>query len=97
SLRDWSSDVCSSDLDDGLSVKRLIATSPDAWGESGYRLNNFQYTPGQDLKGRDGLGALVISERLKPSNLPLSVPGGRLAVFGTRSEERRVGKEWRDR
>jgi hypothetical protein len=69
--------------DDGLSVKRLIATSKDAWGESGYRLRNAQYTPGQDLKGPDGLGVLVVSERLKPSNLPLSVPGGRLAVFGT--------------
>ena len=26
---------------------------------------------------------MVISERLKPANLPLSVRGGRLAVFGT--------------
>ena len=69
--------------DDGLSVKRLIATSKDAWGESGYRLRDAQYTPGQDLKSPDGLGVMVISERLKPSNLPLSVPGGRLAVFGT--------------
>jgi hypothetical protein len=69
--------------DDGLSIKRLIATSSAAWGESGYRLRNAEYTPGQDLRGRDGLGALVISERLKPANLPLSVPGGRLAVFGT--------------
>ena len=69
--------------DDGLSVKRLIATSKDAWGESGYRLRDAQYTPGQDLKGPDGLGVMVISERLKPSNLPHSVPGGRLAVFGT--------------
>jgi hypothetical protein len=70
-------------LDDGLSVKQLVVTSKSAWGESGYRLRNAVYTPGQDLKGRDGLGVVVISERLKPANLPLSVPGGRLAVFGT--------------
>lgn len=69
--------------DDGLSVKILAATSPTAWGESGYRLRDFVYTPGQDLRARNGLGVLVISERLKPAALPLSVRGGRLAVFGT--------------
>ena len=69
-------------LDDGLSVKKLIATSPTAWGESDYRLRSRpEYTPGQDLRGQ--LGVLVVSERLKPANLPLSVPGGRLAVLGT--------------
>lgn len=67
--------------DDGLYVKRLIATSKEAWGESGYKLKNFVYTPEQDLKGE--LGLMVISERRKPSNLPLSVRGGRLAVLGT--------------
>ena len=69
--------------DDGLSVKALVASSPTAWGESGYRLRNAEYTAGQDLRHRNGLGILVISERLKPANLPLSVPGGRLVVFGT--------------
>jgi hypothetical protein len=69
--------------DDGLNVKVLAASSPTAWGESGWRLQDAAYTPGQDLRGRQGLGVLVISERLKPANLPLSVPGGRLAVFGT--------------
>jgi ABC-type uncharacterized transport system involved in gliding motility auxiliary subunit len=69
--------------DDGLRVKKLIATSPSAWGESSYRIKTvpFAYTPGQDLKGE--LGVMVISERLKPANLPLSVRGGRLAVIGT--------------
>jgi hypothetical protein len=69
--------------DDGLSVKTLAASSPTAWGESSYRLGNAEFTPGQDLRSRNGLGVLVISERLKPANLRLSVPGGRLAVFGT--------------
>lgn len=67
--------------DDGLRVKTLITTSPEAWGESSYRLREFAYTPEQDLKGE--LGVMVISERLKPANLPLSVRGGRLAVIGT--------------
>lgn len=78
--------VVSDDLgrtaDDGLNVKKLIATSDTAWGESSYRLRiPPQFTPGQDLKGQ--LGALVVSERVKPANLELSVRGGRLAVFGT--------------
>ena len=77
------SDELGRSLDDGLSVKKLVATSKSAWGERSYRLKNVmpEYTPGQDLKGE--LGVMVISERLKPANLPLSVKGGRLAVFGT--------------
>lgn len=79
--------VVSEDLgrtdDDGLSVKKLIATSDAAWGETNYRQRvPAAHTPGQDLKGQ--LGVMVISERLKPANnLPLSVRGGRLAVVGT--------------
>ncbi|MBA3849669.1 MAG: ABC transporter [Opitutus sp.] len=78
--------VVSDDLgraaDDGLDVKKLVATSETAWGETSYRLRERRYTPGQDLRGQ--LGILVISERTKPANnLPLSVRGGRLAVFGT--------------
>ena len=69
--------------DDGLKVQKLIATGDTAWGERSYRLHMpAAYTPGQDLKGQ--LGVMVISERLKPANnLPLSVRGGRLVVFGT--------------
>lgn len=72
--------------DDGLTVSTLIKTSPSAWGETSYRLRNIkpEYTYGEDLRLKDGLGVLTISERLKPANnLPLSIRGGRLAVFGT--------------
>ena len=77
------SDDLGRSLDDGLRVKKLIATSSLAWGEKSYRIRSKlpEYTPGQDLKGE--LGVMVISERLKPAHLDLSVPGGRLAVFGT--------------
>lgn len=69
-------------VEDGIKVQTLAATSESAWGERSYRLREpRQYTPGQDLHGN--LGILTISERVKPANLPLSVPGGRLAVFGT--------------
>lgn len=72
-------------MDDGLRAKKLIATSADAWGEASYRIRNVlpSYTPGQDMKSPQGLGVMVISERLKPANLPLSVRGGRVAVIGT--------------
>jgi hypothetical protein len=78
------SDELGRSLDDGLSVRKLVATSPQAWGERSYRTIKTTlpaYTPGQDLKGE--LGVMVISERLKPANLQFSVKGGRLAVFGT--------------
>lgn len=70
-------------IDEDLRVRKLVATSPEAWGESSYRLRiPAAYTPGQDLKGE--LGVMIISERIKPAkNLPLSVRGGRVAVFGT--------------
>ena len=70
--------------DDGLSVRKLIASSPTAWGEVSYRLRIPPvFTPGEDQRDKDGLGVMVVSERLKPANLPLSVRGGRLTVFGT--------------
>lgn len=71
--------------DDGLTVSTLIATSPTSWGETSYRLRiKPEFTPGEDLRSKDGLGVLTVSERLKPANnLPLSIKGGRLAVFGT--------------
>lgn len=82
--------VVSEDLgrakDDGLTVSTLIKSSPSAWGETSYRFRNIKpvYDYGEDLLLKDGLGLLTISERIKPANnLPLSIRGGRLAVFGT--------------
>lgn len=70
-------------LDDGLNVKKLVATSDTAWGEKNYRNRAVRhtFTPGEDLRGQ--LGVLVVSERVRPASLPLSVRGGRLALFGT--------------
>ncbi|MBP6865380.1 MAG: GldG family protein [Candidatus Didemnitutus sp.] len=70
-------------LDDGLNVKKLVATSESAWGEKNYRNRavRHSFTPGEDLRGQ--LGVVVVSERVRPASLPLSVRGGRLALFGT--------------
>ncbi|HVU22758.1 MAG TPA: GldG family protein [Opitutus sp.] len=78
-------------LGNGLTVTTLLATSKTAWGEVGYRFQNVhQFTPGVDIRPlpgmepRDRLGLAVASERMSPrDNLPFSVRGGRLVVFGT--------------
>lgn len=69
-------------LDDGLDVRTIVATSPTAWGETNYRLPNPVFDR-NDLRAKDGLGVVAVSDRLKPASLPLSVRGGRLVVFGT--------------
>jgi hypothetical protein len=75
----------------GLTVVTLAATSPTAWGEVDYRNRGVQaFTPGIDIKGLpqmdppNRLGIAVASERVAVrGDLPFSVPGGRIVVFGT--------------
>jgi len=78
-------------LGNGLTVTTLAATSTTAWGEVSYRLRTApEFTPGIDIRPlpgmepKDRLGVVVASERLSPRDqLPFSVRGGRLVVFGT--------------
>jgi hypothetical protein len=75
----------------GLTVVTLAATSTTAWGELDYRSRGVQaFTPGIDIKGLpqmdppNRLGVAVASERVGVrGDLPFSVPGGRIVVFGT--------------
>jgi ABC-type uncharacterized transport system involved in gliding motility auxiliary subunit len=75
----------------GLNVTTLAATSTTAWGEVSYRQRTaFEYNPGVDIRPIPGmeppdrLGVIVASERVAVrDNLPFSVRGGRLIVFGT--------------
>ncbi len=75
----------------GLTVVTLAATSTTAWGEIDYRNRGVQtFTPGIDIKGLpqmdppNRLGVAVASERVGVrGDLPFSVPGGRIVVFGT--------------
>ena len=65
-----------------LKVTVLAGSSPSSWGEFGYRIQGpHAFVPGSDLHGP--LGIAVASERVSPSSLPLSVPGGRLIVIGS--------------
>src|SRR5207249_8992129 len=92
SKRDWSSDVCSSDL------SGLIAQHVDAYGwlrARGYRAEAL--TP-KDLVDR--LQVIVMRwprEQIKQLARPKAVPeiGDILGFSPSRSEERRVGKEGR--
>ena len=76
---------------EGLTVVTLAATSTTAWGEIDYRRRGVQtFTEGIDIKGLpqmdppNRLGIAVASERVAVrGNLPFSVPGGRIVVFGT--------------
>src|SRR5690606_40170422 len=90
--RDWSSDVCSSDLDrlrvqtdrgDWLAFAVISATG--SWEQP--------YVP--DYPGREFFQGIQLHSAHYRSPLPFL--GQRVLVMGggNRSEERRVGKEWR--
>ena len=70
-------------LDTNLEVKPLVATSEQAWGERNYRERGAAtYNVGVDLPGR--IIVVTASERRTArSNLPFTVPGGRLVTFGS--------------
>lgn len=77
-------------LDESLRVTVLAATAPSAWGEHHYRASTTpEYNATVDLKGQphleppNRLGVAASSERATPpKNLPFSLKGGRLVVFG---------------
>src|SRR5204863_1484733 len=82
SLRDWSSDVCSSDL--GRAVGPLEVVDPDAEDDD-LRVGRHLLLGGFEDRGRVSQDAF---RRVIRHRRPCVVP---------RSEERRVGKEWRSR
>ncbi len=76
-------------VDSSLVVTVLAYTSETAWGETNYRAGTAAYNPGLDLKGSPNvfpanrLGLVTASERVTPpKDLPFSVRGGRIVVFG---------------
>src|SRR4051812_49780559 len=77
---DWSSDVCSSDLDTGEAVD-LVVEAVEALDDG--LLNLLDRVDGLAGVGVDLQDALVVQLHLE--------------VLRPRSEERRVGKEWRSR
>jgi ABC-type uncharacterized transport system involved in gliding motility auxiliary subunit len=81
-------------LGNGLNTVTLVATSSTAWGEVSYNEISLNHLPrfdrGIDISPIPGmepekkLGLVVASERLAVrDNLPFSVRGGRLVVFGS--------------
>src|SRR3546814_2492867 len=78
-ISDWSSDVCSSDLRDGLQHDRAVAV---ALGEEGVRAEAHRLGETE----RDAIGEIdrfVVDAKIDE----------RCGLHGGRSEERRVGKE----
>src|SRR5207253_7676899 len=83
--RDWSSDVCSSDLRRRTSRKVRALLSMSVSG-------------GPELTFNDASGDFVVALSTTPSpSLTLRPIGTGESVYLHRSEERRVGKECRDR
>lgn len=67
---------------DSLVVQPLIGTSEGSWGERNYSGGgDVSFEQGVDLPGP--LSVATVSERQFSSHLPISIPGGRLMVFGT--------------
>src|SRR5204862_3319223 len=88
SLRDWSSDVCSSDLAASSSSKAL----------TGGRLREVKAFDDDDAARQERLvRAVMAGMKLLDGEIvdPDEPDAERNKVFRTRSEERRVGKEWR--
>src|SRR5207247_3743822 len=94
STRDWSSDVCSSDLlPEAIEVLRkavalpLYATPDKAYVNLGWALHQHGDILGAIRAYQDAL-------KIDPPNVPRALV---YLELGRRSEERRVGKEGRDR
>src|SRR5690606_39778731 len=90
--RDWSSDVCSSDLADEDGLTGVGAAS--ALASAGAGAGSFPDSPRLGLLGllRFGFGL-----RFGLEAAALVSAGSALAYAGPRSEERRVGEVWRAR
>src|SRR3546814_9278233 len=77
-ISDWSSDVCSSDL---LILGTALALQACA------------ATPRSPAADRIFLGPVLTMDEARPQAEAVAVRAGRIAAVGSRSEERRVGKE----
>src|SRR5690606_39573467 len=81
--RDWSSDVCSSDLD--LTKGALVVPVLNAIGFAAHALGNHEFDYGQD----------TLRARMRQLTAPVLGANVTYADGRDRSEERRVGKQGR--
>src|SRR5690606_39701958 len=92
--RDWSSDVCSSDLVPNGDMNATLLGTILYWGKSGESGVLSSYGGGLNLRG--GFGLRVQNDGIFGGG-DLYVTPLDQAIEGLRSEERRVGKECRSR
>src|SRR5206468_10056602 len=89
--RDWSSDVCSSDLFHlQRSFKAVLGISPRAYADS-CRMNQLK----RNLQAGHSVTRAMYDAGYSSSSRLYERTASQLGM--TRSEERRVGKEWRGR
>src|SRR3546814_11346819 len=84
-ISDWSSDVCSSDLPDASTLRKVVERGAQP--------------PQYARVARRGVGRFIghrhQAGQAETGRQPLQPPGGKLPVrVAAESEERRVGKEW---
>src|SRR5690606_40995070 len=82
--RDWSSDVCSSDLMDPHSENTIMVVSEQGYGKRTH-LDDDDGEPVYRITNRGGKGVKTMNVTDKTGKL--------VAIKSVRSEERRVGKE----
>jgi len=64
-----------------IKVSQIVGTSDQSWAERDYRTQDpITFDEGRDLRGP--ISIATISTRSAGSELGISIPGGRLAVFG---------------
>jgi len=67
--------------DERLKVEQILGTSEQSWGERDYRVQaTHQFDPTRDLRGPVSIA--TVSTRSAGSELGITIPGGRFAVFG---------------
>lgn len=67
--------------DERIKVSQLVGTSDQSWGERDFRTQDpAVFNEGRDLRGPISIAA--VSTRSAGSELGISIPGGKLAVFG---------------
>src|SRR3546814_17490000 len=92
-ISDWSSDVCSSDLDQATTIENQLGTSRDAVGD---RLFHDSLGIRRNDRAKVGLRVVIRPdvERLDFRDDERAQLLGGAFADRERSEERRVGKEW---
>src|SRR5262249_58912802 len=95
-VSDWSSDVCSSDLA-GNAAAALASFDAGYFAETLKQLQWVHKGSANPAQGFDGFSLIKKAIQLRAEDPQMAFAAALITLDGPRSEERRVGKESRDR